>query len=79
MLHDLRGYEPERSAQRANNLRPKSKRLISGLTTVDTTKQEVGRAECTEAKGDDYATCADGRDTALPCFKSHSNKQAPQL
>ena len=76
--HALRGYEPERFAQRANNLRPKSKRLISVLTTVDAIKQGVGRAECIEATGDDNATGADGRDTALPCFKSHSRNPKNQ-
>ena len=48
--------------QRANNLQPKLKQLSVVLTTVDTTKQGVGRAECIEAIGEDYATCAVGRE-----------------
>ena len=59
MRHDLRGYESEREALRANNLRPKLKRLIIVLTTVDTAEQGVGRAEGIEAKGDDYANGAE--------------------
>ena len=47
---------------RANNLQPKLKQLSVVLTTVDTTKQGVGRAECIEAIGEDYATCAVGRE-----------------
>ena len=47
---------------RANNLQPKLKRLIIVLTPVDTAEQGVGRAECTEAIGDDYANGAVGRD-----------------
>jgi hypothetical protein len=57
--HDLRGYEPEREVLRANNLRPKLKRLIIVLTTVDTAEQGVGRAEGIEARGDDYANGAE--------------------
>jgi len=53
--------------QRANNLQPKLKQLSVVLTTVDTTKQGVGRAECIEAIGEDYATCAVGREA-----QSHS-------
>ena len=60
---------------RANNLRPKEKRLIIVFSTVDTTKQEVSRTECTEVIADDYATCAVGHDTASPCFKSHLRNQ----
>ena len=59
MRHDLRGYESEREALRANNLRPKLKRLIIVLTTVDTAEQGVGRAEGIEARGDDYANGAE--------------------
>ena len=55
-----------RSDLRANNLQPKLKQRNVVLTTVDTTKQGVGRAECTEAIGDDYATCA-----VVMRFKSH--------
>ena len=77
-----------RSGLRANNLQPKEKRLSIVFSTVDTTKQGVGRAECTEAKGDDYAARAVGR--AAYCllhlavfalcflhhyFKSHSRNQ----
>ena len=64
--HALRGYEPERTALRVNNLRPKRKRLSIVFTTVDTTKQGVGRAECIEAIGEDYATCANGREVQIP-------------
>ena len=53
-------------ALRANNLRPKEKRLIIVFSTVDDTKQGVGRAECTEAIGDDYATVAVGREVQIP-------------
>ena len=75
MLHDLRGYESERKALRANNLQPKLKQLSVVLTTVDTIKQGVSSAEYFEAIGDDYATCAVGRDTAIPYFKSHLRNQ----
>ena len=54
---------------RANNLRPKLKQLSVVLTTVDTTKQGVSRTKCIEVIADDYATCADGHDTATPWFK----------
>ena len=47
---------------RANNLQPKEKQPSVVFATVDTTKQGVGRAECIEAIGDDYATCAVGRE-----------------
>ena len=53
-------------ALRANNLRPMEKRLIIVFSTVDDTKQGVGRAECTEAIGDDYATVAVGREVQIP-------------
>ena len=66
VLHDLRGYESECEALRANNLQPKLKQLGVVLTTVDTTKQGVGRAECTEAIANDYATCAVGREVQIP-------------
>ena len=49
---------------RANNLQPKLKRSIIVLTTVDTAEQGVGRAECTEAIGDDYVNGAVGHDTS---------------
>ena len=62
MLHALRGYEFEHFVLRANKLQPKLKQLSVVLTTVDTTKQVVGRAECTEAIGDGYAACAVGRE-----------------
>ena len=62
MLHDLRGYEFERKALRANNLRPKKKQLNVVFATVDTAEQGVGRAECIEAKADDYANGAVGRE-----------------
>ena len=62
MLHDLRGYEFERKALRANNLRPKEKQLNVVFATVDTAEQGVGRAECIEAKADDYANGAVGRE-----------------
>ena len=39
--------------------------MIIVFSTVDTAEQEVGRAECTEAIGDDYANGALGRDTAV--------------
>ena len=42
------------------------KRLIIVFSTVDDTKQGVGRAECTEAIGDDYATVAEGREVQIP-------------
>ena len=74
MHHDLRGYEPEREALRANNLRPKLKRLIIVLTTVDTAEQGVGRAEGIEARGDDYANGAE-----VMRFKSHLRNQKTQL
>ena len=51
---------------RANDLQPKLKQLSDVLTTVNTTKQGDGRAECTEATGDDYATCAVGREVQIP-------------
>ena len=38
-----------------------SKRLITVFTTIFTAKQGDGRAECIEAKGDDYATGAEWR------------------
>ena len=66
MLHDLHSYVPERYALRANNLQPKLKQLSVVLTTVDTRKQGVGRAECFEATGDDYATCAVDREVRVP-------------
>ena len=47
---------------RANNLQPKEKRLIIVFSTVDTSEQEVGRAECAEAIGDAYANGAVGRE-----------------
>ncbi len=49
---------------RANNLQPKLKQPGVVLTTVDTAEQGVGRAECTEAIGDDYANGAVGHDTS---------------
>ena len=55
--HDLRSMS-ESLRERANNLRPKDKRLIIVFSTVDTTKQGEGRAESAEAKGIDYAACA---------------------
>ena len=75
MLHDLRGYEFERKALRANNLRPKKKQLSVVFSTVDTAEQGVGRTECIEAKADDYANGAVGReetsrlyqDKHMPC------------
>ena len=51
---------------RANNLQPKEKRLSIVFSTVDTTKQGVGRAECTEAKGDDYAARAVVHEVQIP-------------
>ena len=66
MLHDLRGYEFERKALRANNLRPKKKQLNVVFATVDTAEQGVGRAECIEAKADDYANGAVGREVQIP-------------
>ena len=66
MLHDLRGYEFERKALRANNLRPKEKQLNVVFATVDTAEQGVGRAECIEAKADDYANGAVGRELQIP-------------
>ena len=36
--------------------------MIIVFSTVDTAEQEVGRAECTEAIGDDYANGAVGRE-----------------
>ena len=70
MLHDLRGYEFERKALRANNLRPKEKQLNVVFATVDTAEQEVGRAECIEAKADDYANGAVGREVQIPSPKN---------
>ena len=51
---------------RANNLQPKEKQLSVVFSTVDNTKQEVGRAERTEAIGDDYATVAVGHEVQIP-------------
>ena len=39
------------------------------FSTVDTAEQEVGRAECTEAIGDDYANGAAGRAALLYLFE----------
>ena len=66
LLHALRGYELERFALRANNLQPKKKQLSVVFSTVDTTKQGVDRAEQAQATGDDYATCAVGREVQIP-------------
>ena len=65
MLHDLRGYESEHFVLRANNLQPKTKQLSVVLTTVDTTKQGDGRAECFVAIADDYAACEVGREVKI--------------
>ena len=51
---------------RANNLRPKLKQLSVVLTTVDTTKQGVGEVSLW-ATINNYAACAVGHDTAMPC------------
>ena len=67
MLCVLHGYEFKRFAPRANNLQPELKQLSVVLTTIDTTKQGVSRAECIAAIGDDYATCAVGHEFDL-CF-----------
>ena len=76
-LHDLRGYECERIVLRANNLQPKLKQLSVVLTTVDTAEQGVGRAECTEAIGDDYANGAVGReDNTTPRFATRRGKKS---
>ena len=47
---------------RANNLRPKRKQLSVVFATVDGTKQGVCRAEQAQARADDYATAAEGRE-----------------
>ena len=61
---------------RANNLRPKEKRLIIVFSTVDTTKQGVSRAECTEVIADDYATCAVCHEVQIPSPQP-KNKDTP--
>ena len=77
MLHDLRGYEFERKALRANNLRPKKKQLNVVFSTVDTAEQGVGRAECIEAKADDYANGAVGRELQIPSPKKLPSDMPP--
>ena len=47
---------------RANNLQPKRKGLSILFATVDGTKQGVCRAEQAQARADDYATAAEGRE-----------------
>ena len=49
---------------RANNLRPKRKQLSVVFATVDGTKQGVCRAEQAQARADDYATAAEGREVS---------------
>jgi hypothetical protein len=50
---------------RANNLQPKRKGLSILFATVDGTKQGVCRAEQAQARADDYATAAEGREDLL--------------
>ena len=49
---------------RANNLQPKRKGLSILFATVDGTKQGECRAEHAQARADDYATAAEGREVA---------------
>ena len=53
---------PPAAECRANNLQPKRKGLSILFATVDGTKQGVCRAEQAQARADDYATAAEGRE-----------------
>ena len=48
--------------RRANNLQPKRKGFSILFATVDGTKQGVWRVEHAQARADDYATAAEGRE-----------------
>ena len=46
--------------------------MIIVFATVDTAEQEVGRAECIEAIGDDYANGAVGREIQVLMTYEHN-------
>ena len=74
--HRLRyeGFTSALAECRANNLQPKRKGLSILFATVDGIKQGVCRAEQAQARADDYATAAEGREengqsrTPVPTF-----------